>query len=633
MRIGVAAAIALTALIAVGALAAGLAARRDLVAARDALGRARDALGDGDLGAAATALAEAGRRSLAAERTARGPWLRALAWAPILGRSSDALLAVAEASERFAQAGTALLDGLETLPQGLGSLAPSRGRLRPEPLVTLGEASAEADRRVADALGILRAAPHRWLPGPVREGLTTAEAEAEDLHADLANAATLLLAAPRLLGADEPRRYFVGAQNPSELRGTGGVLGAYAILTVHRGRFTFTPFRPIQTLPAPEPERVPAPVPGFAENYDTFRADGRFWLAMNLSPDFPSVARVLLDAYRALEGEELDGVVLADPFALQALLRVSGPVRVPGLDRTLGPATVVPFVTVEAYGLYEDQATRKRVLGEVAQAAFERFLSRETASPEDLRALVRTAADGHLLLYSVDAEIQAALERTGVGGALRTDGRDLIALVENSAGGTKLDPFEDREVELAVELWPDGAARTTLSFRLTNGTPATGLPRYVVGPRPGYAAEGESVQLVSIYCGSGCALEAARRDGSPIQLWTGAELGLPYFRDYFGTPRGASSELQVRLHRPEAWAGGPTGGTYRLRVVIQPTLRPTHLTVRIEAPDGMRFTDGSPGLVLDGAVARWNGTPGRVLDLELRFAPPPLTRLWRALTD
>lgn len=631
-RLGVALAIALVTAFAVGALQAALAARRDLVAAHGALERARASLADGDLEGASSALAEAGRRSLAAERTVRGPWLRALAWAPILGRSADALLAVAEASERFVRAGGALLGTVRTLPEGLASLAPSRGRLRPEPLVALGEASAEADRHIVEALGILRGAPHRWLPGPVGDGLATAEAEAEGLHAQLTTAATLLRGAPRLLGADRPRRYFLGAQNPAELRGTGGVLGAYAILTVDGGRFSFTPFRPIQTLPAPEPDRVPAPVPGFAENYDAFRSEGRFWLAMNLSPDLPSVARVLLDAYRALEGEELDGVILADPFALQALLRVTGPVRVPGLDRTLGPGTVVPFVTVEAYGLYEDQATRKRVLGEVAQAAFQRLLARETASPRDLRALLRVAADGHLLLYSADPGIQAALERTGAGGSLRTDGRDLVALIENSAGGTKLDPFEDREVELGVELWPDGAARTTLSFRLTNETPATGLPRYVVGPRPGYAAEGESVQLVSVYCGPGCTLEAARRDGSPIELWTGSELGLPYFRDYFGTPRGASSELQVRLHRPEAWAGGPTGGTYRLRVVIQPTIRPTRLTVRIEAPDGMRFTGGSPGLVLDGPTARWTGTPGRVLDLDLRFAPPPLTRLWRALT-
>ncbi|MCX8203884.1 MAG: DUF4012 domain-containing protein, partial [Nitrososphaeria archaeon] len=180
----------------------------------------------------------------------------------------------------------------------------------------------------------------------------------------------------------------------------------------------------IQSLPAPDPARVPPPVPGFAENYDAFRADGRFWLAVNLSPDVPSVARVLLDAYRRLQGEQLDGVILADPYALQARLRVTGPIRVPGLARTLGPATVVPFVTVEAYGLYEDQATRKRVLGEVAHAALTRFLASETVGAEGLRGLIRAAARGHLLLYVADPEIQAALERTGAGGALRAEGRE-----------------------------------------------------------------------------------------------------------------------------------------------------------------------------------------------------------------
>jgi hypothetical protein len=33
-------------------------------------------------------------------------------------------------------------------------------------------------------------------------------------------------------------------------------------------------------------------------------------------PDFPSVASVILDAYEASTGESLDGVILADPFAL-----------------------------------------------------------------------------------------------------------------------------------------------------------------------------------------------------------------------------------------------------------------------------------------------------------------------------
>ncbi len=623
----------LLAVLAAGVTVEALSARRDLLAARAALEVARRALAEGDAAAAGAALADAERRSVEAERAARGPWLRALGWLPIAGRSTDAILALARASGRLAEAGRLLASAIQGLPGGLTALAPSGGRLHPDPFVTLGGAAETAADRVGEARALLAAAPHGWLPGPLSAGLSTAEAEATRLHEQLTDAATILRGAPTLLGVDRPRRYFLGAQNPSELRGTGGVMGAFSILTVDRGRFSLTPFRPIQSLPAPDPSSVPAPVPGYAANYDGFRTDGRFWLAMNLSPDFPSVARVLLDAYGALRGEQLDGVILADPFALRALLQVSGPVYVPRLDRTIGPGTVVPFTTVEAYGLYRDQATRKRALGEVARAAFERFLAGTGASPEALRALADAAADGHLLLYTRDADVQAGLESLGAGGALRAEGRDLLAVVENSAGGTKLGAFVDRRVEVAIELWPEGATETTTALRLTNRTPASGLPRYVVGPRPGFAAEGEAVQLVSFYCGSGCRLEWARRDGEPIAVWAGNELGLPFFRDYFATPRGTTSEVTLRLYRPSVWTGGPTGGVYRLRLLNQVTLRPTQVEVRVRAPEGMRFTDASPGVALDGNLARWSGTPSRILDLELRFAPPPLERWWRALTS
>lgn len=40
---------------------------------------------------------------------------------------------------------------------------------------------------------------------------------------------------PGFLGAKESRRYLIGAQNPAELRGTGGLIGAIGELTVHDG--------------------------------------------------------------------------------------------------------------------------------------------------------------------------------------------------------------------------------------------------------------------------------------------------------------------------------------------------------------------------------------------------------------
>jgi hypothetical protein len=44
-------------------------------------------------------------------------------------------------------------------------------------------------------------------------------------------------ASPAFLGADGPRTYFFGAVNPAELRGGGGLLGAYSLLTVQDGHF------------------------------------------------------------------------------------------------------------------------------------------------------------------------------------------------------------------------------------------------------------------------------------------------------------------------------------------------------------------------------------------------------------
>ena len=60
-------------------------------------------------------------------------------------------------------------------------------------------------------------------------------AELATLHRQLHAGSLILDGLPSFLGADGPRRYLFGASNPAELRGTGGLIGAYAILTMDRG--------------------------------------------------------------------------------------------------------------------------------------------------------------------------------------------------------------------------------------------------------------------------------------------------------------------------------------------------------------------------------------------------------------
>lgn len=606
---------------------------RNLTEAEAALRRGRSELLAGRSGVAAESFAAARSRFAGAADTTSGPVLGAVGWIPILGRNVDAVTAVSAAGERVADAGGSLARAVDRLPGGLSALAPEGGRVPLERFDPLGAAIAQAWEASGSALEVILAAPDDLLLGPVSAAIEEAEEEVRSLNLLLGTGTRLVEGLPGLLGDEGPRRYFFGAQNPAELRGTGGVMGAYAILTIDDGRFRFSRFAPVQSLPRPDLPDVPPPSEEFARNYDAFRGDDRFWLAINLTPDFPSAAEAILNAYEVTEGERLDGVILADPFALEALLRVTGPAYVARLDRSVAASDVVAFTTNEAYALYPDPATRKRVLGEVAKGVFEAFVARAGTDVADLRILAEAASEGHLLVYSDDEPVQAGLVATGAGGAFSASTGDLLSIVENSSAGTKVDYYEDRTVRYEVDLWEDGAARATVRVALHNSAPTSGVPRYVIGPNPGFAAAGEGGQLLSIYCGPGCRLEEARRDDARIGVWAGSELGHRFYRDYFGTRSGETSELEVSWHLPTAWEGDGTGGTYRLTFLNQATIRPADVTVVVHAPDGMQIHEASPGMTVDGDSATWEGTPARSLELTVEFEPPLLVRLWRGLTS
>src|SRR5205823_1159284 len=59
----------------------------------------------------------------------------------------------------------------------------------------------------------------------------------------------LLRVLPQFAGATGTSRYFLAAENPAELRGTGGLISSYAILTISNGKISISPFHDIHELP------------------------------------------------------------------------------------------------------------------------------------------------------------------------------------------------------------------------------------------------------------------------------------------------------------------------------------------------------------------------------------------------
>jgi len=618
--------------------------REDLLRGRSAMEQGRAQLVAGDAEAASSSFREGQQAFDHAENRTNGFAFRAVGWLPIVGRTSDAITAVADSAGMAADATIVLSDAAAQIPGGLSGLAPSSGRIPIERFHPLARAAADADELMSAAALRLEGAPTSLLLGPVGPARRDAQSELRDLGETIHTASLLLKGLPTFVGAEDPRTYFFGAQNPAELRGTGGLIGAYSILRIDNGRFHFSPFVPIHNLPQPPLRSIPSPNEDYSANYDQFRRGGRFWTSINVMPDFPSVAQAILNSYEAATDTRLDGVILADPFAEAALLEVIGPVRLPGYEVEIDADNVVAFTTNEAYSLLTHSRQRKQVLGDVARAAFERFVTQPSPDKEDLAGFLEAASGRHIQVFSDDPVVQQGLAGTPVAGALRPMGADddLVSVVVNSAAGSKVDFYQERSVRYDVELSEDGSAAATLDLTLRNEAPVSGQPPYVIGPSRSlgegagailpYLVAGESVALVNVYCGTDCVPQEARLDGAPVSVRTNVDLGMRYVQHYYSIRSGEQHTLRLRWDDPGSWEGNSSGGTYGMTFTNQITIRPSRLTLTIAPPQGMRIVSVSAPLRIEGNSAVYEGEPGPRLDVEIEFRPPLPIRLWRNVT-
>ncbi|MGH2739804.1 MAG: DUF4012 domain-containing protein [Actinomycetota bacterium] len=604
-----------------------LRARSELVSARREILFASQALLEGNVETASAALSSAREYFENARSAVQNPALRLVSLLPILGRNPDAVLDIAEAGRLVATAGSQMFETIASAPEGLGGLTPRRGRFPVEELRRLAAPLERSRGLIEEATEILHDSPDSLLFGPVANAQDELETGLQRLSQAIRTADALAGALPSFLGDQETRRYFFGAQNPAELRGTGGVIGAFSIVTIKDGRPTFGPFLPTQVLRDANPREVDPPTPSYAERYDRF-GGAATWLRLNMTPDFPSTAMAIEQLFERVTGERLDGVLLADPFALAGLLRVTGPAEVPALGVTVDASNVVPFVTNRAYAAFPatfgGQFDRKGVLGDVATGVVGRFLfGGARAAPQmTLRALADIARGGHLHLHSTNPGEQAAFEQAGAAGMLPSGDGDFLAVIANNLGANKLDVFAARTVSYDVQLRPNGTAAARATVDIRNQTPATGQPRYVVGPYPGISKKGESVTYLSVYCATTCR-PSEPRDGVE------RELGHPVFASLERIPSGELSSSSYEWDVLEAWEGEPGGGTYRLTVHDQPTVRPTEVRIAVRVPDGMRITSATPEMEIARTQAVWSGVARGPLSFEVRFE----RSFWGRLAD
>lgn len=617
-------------------------ARDHLERGRDSLAEAQSALLKGDLEQALEGFTAAEGEFRQAKASGDNPLLRIPALFPLIGRTPDAIRTISDVGLRLSDAGGEITRAIGELPGGVDALAPDEGRIPVETLQGLAPAMSRARAAFEQAEVQAQGIATTLVPRQVVEAGDLLREKLGQALPPVRSADEMLRALPAFAGVDAPRHYLLGPENSAELRATGGLLTTFSILTIDDGTISVAPFRDIKDIPSLDLPPEEWPSPELADIYGALNAAGE---ARNATAtlDGPTASLFLENLWNRTMPDPIDGVILVDVQALKYLMEASGAIEIPGVPNPLTERNVVQYVANEAYVQIGDDDVRKDFLGVVGQAVFDEFLQ-HAGGDKALRAVIRAAADGHILINAVDPQVDAAFRSAGVSGALPpVDAGDFLGVAVNNIGGNKIDYYVGRHIDYDITLGVDGRATSAATVRFDNDAPADAEPGYVFGPFEGKTLRGldlqagEAYQSTSVYCGAGCTLSGASRDGEAYAVQAYHEGAHPLFVGVQRIAPQSSYEVRYDMQHTDVWTGNGGLGTYRLTIRSQPTLNPTTATIAIRVPEGTTIAYASEPLKVEdgveGGVATWSGELGDVITFEVRFQKGLVGRVWSGIDE
>ena len=475
--------------------------------------------------------------------TTAGPVWAALGKAPLLGPSVAAGRTLAESVDSVLAATGPLQAPLDAV--GGGQLRASDGSLDLALLEPAPAALRSTEAALRDASARLAAIDTTALPGPLSAAVSQATTQLPDVIPLVGTAAELTERGLPLLGTEHPRTWLILLQNPSELRGTGGLVGGYALMTADKGRISLTRFGPNDDL------MKGGDIPSTSLPDDVramFKSDLSDWRMINLSPHFPYTGQLSAAGMRQL-GTPIDGVVSVDGEVVAALLAATGPISVPG--RTVTAETAADYITRQVYLDHTDVVEKDTALLSLLQQTMGALTNGSPNLAALARGLVDSVRAGHLLAWSADPAEESWLEKVGVAGSLSDAPGPSVSVALNNGSGNKVDAYVQATADYSVGQCPTSQSQSSgLALTLTNAAP-DGLPEYVAQrlDDPSLPLSGDRM-LVDVYAPVGGQLLEATLDGGPTVIGSGTDRGRPVWRFTIELDRDTTKTLALRFSEP-----------------------------------------------------------------------------------
>lgn len=359
--------------------------------------------------------------------------------------------------------------------------------------------------------------------------------------------------APALLGLDRPRQWMLVFQNGAEARAIGGFPGGWGILTASAGRLELSPLYKETAL-------MRQPLLNWREYVSTEQAElygedlSRF-TDMNLSPDFPTNARLMSALEEQNFGQQVDGVISMNEHALANFMQVTGSVKIK--DREITSENAVEYVTQGVYQDFSDPKQKDAAVFSIIEKTFAKFQTGEVSPVRLLQAFIPAIHSKNLHAWAKEEDVQQKILKSPIAGSLANVNNPTTAVVLINGAGNKLDAYVKANIK-----YEQGVCETDFPFRdstmkvaLTNTAPTSGLPPYVTTRfdlgtmRP--ENPGATKMLVYIHVPLGSVFESAKVANEEVfPVAEGSDLDREVWRFDIELPAQTTRSIQLKFAEP-----------------------------------------------------------------------------------
>lgn len=314
---------------------------------------------------------------------------------------------------------------------------------------------------------------------PVRSKLAEVQSMAKTTLTTLEEFRPVLEQLPDIAGGKgERKKYLVLFQNDNELRPTGGFLTAYAVIYIENGKVTPEKSDDIYEIDKKFTKKIP--IPEKLGKYLT--TETIFHLRdMNTSPDFKTSMDLFYSNYSTIKTEpgNIDGIIAVDTHVLTDLVRILGPVEIPGYGTFSAendshcdcPQIVYALSEIITRPTPYIRVDRKGILGPMMQSILSKTYSANKQSWPKLFETAWANLEGrHVQMYFMDEKAQQAAEAVNGAGRMMppSNGEDFLGIVDANLGGAKSNLFINYEVKQVISAPENGQIAKTVEITYKN---------------------------------------------------------------------------------------------------------------------------------------------------------------------